>query len=287
MTARLKRCSSGLLRETLRTATEGRSRVKLSPSATMVAMSDLRERVVELRAKLDAMRPLARGTVEALDRWYDVELTYTSNALEGNTLTRIETAIVLEKGITVSGKPLKDHLEATGHLEALGFMRELASGDEPVLESDVRNLHRLVLAQAMPEEAGRYSRHERSITGSAAIFPSPPEIPGRMQSFLAWLNEAERTPEMAFDAHEGLVTIHPFTDGNGRTARLLMNLLLLRQGYPPLVIVPEQRRTYHERLEAVREEGDRTGYHEFLFGCLANSLVRTLRVIHAPGLEEL
>src|SRR5579883_2070047 len=113
----------------------------------MVAMSDLRERVREWKAKLDAMRPLAAGTVEALDRWYDVELTYTSNALEGNTLTRSETAIVLEKGITVSGKPLKDHLEATGHLEALGYMRELAKSAEPVRETDIRNLHRLVLGK--------------------------------------------------------------------------------------------------------------------------------------------
>lgn len=249
-------------------------------------MRDAGQRVRELKAKLDALRPLPAGTIAALDRWFDVELTYTSNALEGNTLTRSETAIVLEKGITVSGKPLRDHLEAVGHRDALGYMRELARADEPVREPDIRNLQRLVLAQVMPEEAGKYSSHERTITGSSAILPSPPEIPGRMQAFAAWLAVAPAAPETAFDAHERLVSIHPFSDGNGRTARLLMNLLLLRQGYPPLVILPEQRSEYHDRLEAVRTEDDAAGLHGFMYGCLVASLERTLRVLHAPGFES-
>ena len=248
-------------------------------------MTDLREKVLEYRAVLDTLRPLAAGTVEALDRWYDVELTYTSNALEGNTLTRSETAIVLEKGITVSGKPLKDHLEATGHQQALLYMRDLARGSEPLRETDIRNLHRLVLGQVSPDEAGKYSSHERSITGSAAILPSPPEIPGLMQVFTEWLASAPATPETAFDAHQRLVLIHPFSDGNGRTSRLLMNLLLLRQGFPPVVILPEQRREYHDALEHVHTAGDLRPFHEFLYGCLLASLERTLRVLHAPGFE--
>ena len=244
-------------------------------------MSGLAERICELKATLDALRPLDAGTVEALDRWYDVELTYTSNALEGNTLTRSETAIVLEKGITVSGKPLKDHLEATGHRDALGYMRELARQREPVRETDVRNLHRLVLGHVSPQEAGKYSGHERTITGSSLVLPSPAEIPALMQSFVAWLAAAPETVETAFDAHERLVVIHPFSDGNGRTARLLMNLLLLRQGFPPLVILPEQRPTYHDRLEGVHAAGACEPYHEFLRECLAASLERTLKVLHA------
>ena len=248
-------------------------------------MADVAKIVHDRKAALDALRPLSTETTAALDRWYDVELTYTSNALEGNTLTRSETAIVLEKGITVSGKPLKDHLEATGHRDALGCMRELANGPDPVRETDIRNLHRLVLAQVAPAEAGKYSSHERTITGSAAVLPSPTEIPPLMAELVAWLAGAGHVPETAFDAHERLVAIHPFSDGNGRTARLLMNLLLLRQGYPPLVILPEQRRAYHDRLEAVRVEDDRAGYHDFLYECLLASLERMLRVIHAPGFE--
>jgi Fic family protein len=243
----------------------------------------IRERVLEMKGRLDALRPLDPGSMAALDRWYDVELTYTSNALEGNTLTRSETAIVLEKGFTVSGKPLKDHLEATGHRDALLYMRELAQVDEPLRETDIRSLHRLVLGQLEPAEAGKYSSHERTITGSATVLPAPPEIPGLMQAFVSQINAMPVAPEAAFDAHEGLVSIHPFSDGNGRTARLLMNLLLLRAGYPPVAIAPEERRRYHDRLEAVRTEDDRAGYHAFLFEQLIDSLDRTLRVLHAPG----
>jgi Fic family protein len=244
-------------------------------------MSDVRERVMDLKAKLDGLRPLHPGTAAALDRWYDVELTYTSNALEGNTLTRSETAIVLEKGITVSGKALKDHLEATGHADALGYMRELASASEPVREIDVRNLHRLVMERIAPEEAGKYSTHERMISGSDLKLPSPFELPAMMQEFGVWLEAADRSPEAAFDAHERLVTIHPFSDGNGRTARLLMNLLLLRAGYPALVILPEDRPAYHDSLHAVQTGGDRKAWHEFMYERLRKSLEHTLRVLHA------
>ncbi len=241
----------------------------------------MRELVAAKRAKLYGLRPLAPGTISALDAWYDVELTYTSNALEGNTLTRSETAIVLEKGITVSGKPLKDHLEATGHRDALRYMRELAKVNESLLESDIRNLHRLIVGAIDPEEAGKYSSHERTITGSSIVLPGPHEIPALMQELVAELNITPDTPEKAFNAHERLVSIHPFSDGNGRTARLLMNLLLLRQGFPPLAILPEDRRTYHDRLEAFRLRNEREEYHEFLYQRLLTSLERTLAVLHA------
>lgn len=243
--------------------------------------------VREMKQVLDTLRPLAPETAAALDRWYDVELTYTSNALEGNTLTRSETAIVLEKGITVSGKPLKDHLEATGHGQALEYMRQLAKSGEPVREADVRNLHRLVLSQISPAEAGKYSEHQRTISGTALILPSPAEIPALMGDFGRWLSDATPSPETAFDAHERLVTIHPFSDGNGRTARLLMNLLLIQAGFPPLVIPPEKRAAYHDALHAVQMDADRPAYHAFLFERLAESLRYTLAVLHAPGYGDL
>lgn len=244
-------------------------------------MSDVRESVGAMKSRLDALRPLDAGTAEALQRWYDVELTYTSNALEGNTLTRSETAIVLEKGITVSGKPLKDHLEATGHRDALVYMRELAAGSEPIREMDVRNLHRLVMTKVSPEEAGKYSSHERMISGSDLKLPSPFELPVLMQEFGLRLESAEASPEAAFDAHERLVTIHPFSDGNGRTARLLMNLLLIRAGYPVLVIMPEDRPAYHDSLHAVQVDGNRAVWYAFMFERLRRSLEHTLRVLHA------
>lgn len=237
------------------------------------------ERIAEKKAKLDALRPVSGRSLAALDAWYDVELTYTSNALEGNTLTRNETAIILEKGITVSGKPLKDHLEATGHRDALAYVRELVHEGQPVREIDIRNIHRLVLQKVEPEEAGRYSDHQRVIAGSSLVLPSPAEIPSRMGDLSRWLEKAPLTPETAFDAHEGLVTIHPFSDGNGRTARLLMNLLLLKGGYPPLVIRPEDRPAYFDALDATRS-GDRPAYHRFMNARLETSLDHHLELLH-------
>ena len=114
------------------------------------------------KQRIDRLRPLSPRSLEALDAWYDVELTYSSNAIEGNTLTRSETAILLEKGITIAGKPLKDHLEAIGHRDALGFVRTLAAQGAPVREIDIREIHRLVFMRIDPEESGRYSQHQRA-----------------------------------------------------------------------------------------------------------------------------
>lgn len=237
------------------------------------------ERIADKKAELDALRPLSGRTLAELDRWYDVELTYTSNAIEGNTLTRNETAIILEKGLTVSGKPLRDHLEATGHRDALTYVRELAASPDPVREMDVRNIHRLVLQKVDPDEAGRYSTHQRMIAGSSLVLPSPAEIPARMGDFARWLGKAPPTPEAAFDAHEGLVTIHPFSDGNGRTSRLLMNLLLLKSGYPPVVIRPEDKPAYFDALDATRNN-DRPGYHRFMNARLETALDHHLEILH-------
>jgi len=242
-------------------------------------MDPLAQRIQDKKAELDALRPIAGRSLVELDKWYDVELTYTSNAIEGNTLTRNETAIILEKGITVSGKPLKDHLEVTGHQAALTYVRELATTAEPVREADIRNIHRLVLQKVEPDEAGRYSQHQRSIAGSFLILPSPAEIPARMGDFARWLEAAPRTPEAAFDAHEGLVTIHPFSDGNGRTSRLLMNLLLLKSGYPPVVVRPEDRPAYFDALDATRAD-DRPAYHRFMNIRLEAALDHHLEILH-------
>jgi Fic family protein len=231
------------------------------------------------KRRLDALRPLTAQSLAALDAWYDVELTYTSNALEGNTLTRQETALILEKGLTVGGKPLKDHLEAIDHQEALSYVRLLASRTEPLREGDIREIHRLVLARSQPDEAGRYSQRARRILGSTVTLPAPIDIPPLMAVFAHWLSQAEPTPATAFEVHYQLVSIHPFSDGNGRTARLLMNLLLLRGGYPPVVIGPEHRLTYLTTLEAAQLGGEKTPYEHFLAERLDASLTDYLRAI--------
>lgn len=228
--------------------------------------------IEQKKQKLDAMRPLAPRSLALLDEWYDVELTYTSNAIEGNTLSRSETAIVLEKGITVAGKPLKDYYEAVDHFDAMQFVRGLAKQDQAPGEDDICRIHAIVLAKSNPAEAGIYSQFQRRIRGSIVIFPSPVKIPREMETMGQWLGAQPATPRTAFEAHYRLVSIHPFSDGNGRTARLLMNLLLLRGGYPPVVIGPEHRKPYIDGLESAQLGGSKEPYERFMAERLDASL---------------
>lgn len=212
-------------------------------------MDTLLQQIAEKKAELDQLRPLSSQVIASLQKYYDVELTYTSNAIEGNTLSLRETAEVIEHGITVGGKNLRDHLEAVDHYEALQWMRDLAGQEAPIGEAVVRELHRRIVARSQPDIAGMYSRFPRRIAGSAVTFPNPVKIPGLIQDFGAWLETAPSTPAVIFEAHFRLTAIHPFGDGNGRTARLLMNLLMLRGGYPPVAVRPEDRSDYLAALE--------------------------------------
>jgi Fic family protein len=207
--------------------------------------------VAAKKAELDTLRSRAPAGLESFEHAHDLELTYTSNAIEGNTLTALETALVVEKGLTIAGKPLKDHLEAVDHFEALTYVRMLAKQRVPLTELDVRNLHRLVMLRSAPELAGRYADRGRYIltdTGRRR-FPSPAEVPALMSDFSRWLATAADTPDTAFAAHRRLVDIHPFNDGNGRTARLLMNLVLIRGDYPPIAVRPQDRAAYLDALD--------------------------------------
>jgi Fic family protein len=224
------------------------------------------------KAQLDRLRPLTADALAHLQKYYDVELTYTSNAIEGNTLTHRETAEVIEHGITVGGKPLRDHLEAVDHYEAVQWMRELAARSEPVGENTVCELHRRIVLRSQPEMAGVYSRYPRRIAGSSVTFPNPVKIPALMEEFGGWLEQAPPTPAAAFEAHFRLTAIHPFGDGNGRTARLLMNLLLIRGGYPPVAVRPEDRKTYLDTLERASLTGDLKPYQTLMHERLDSTL---------------
>jgi len=209
------------------------------------------ETIAEKKRRLDQLRPLSAEALNNLQHYYDIEITYTSNAIEGNTLSPVETALVIEQGVTIGGKPLKDHLEALDHYDAIRYVRELAREKTPLTERDVRNVHRLVVQRSRPDIAGRYAdlaRYVRTETGRHQ-FPSPAEIPALVGDFANWLSAAPDTPEAAFTAHRRLVEIHPFNDGNGRTARLLMNLVLIRGGYPPIAVRPEDRPDYIRALQ--------------------------------------
>jgi Fic family protein len=228
----------------------------------------LQQSVRAKKGRLDALRPLSSGALRALQKSYDVELTYGSNALEGNTLTLRETAEVIEHGITVGGKTLREHLEAADHYNAVLWMRELADAGTPLGEATVRELHRRIVLRSQPEVAGVYSLHPRRIAGSRAVFPNPAKVPELMRQFGEWLGAAEATPSTAFEAHFRLAAIHPFGDGNGRTARLLMNLILLRGGYPPVAVRPEERMTYLETLEEASQSRELRSFQIFMHGRL-------------------
>jgi Fic family protein len=244
------------------------------------------------KAELDRLRPQAPHGLENLDRSHDIELTYTSNAIEGNTLTAAETRMVIEHGVTIGGKPLKDHLEAVDHFEALRYVRDLARQAVPLREADIRNLHRLVMQRSDPDAAGRYANQGRYVETDSRRhhFPSPAEVPALMGEFAQWLGAAAATPEIAFAAHRRLVEIHPFNDGNGRTARLLMNLVLLRGGYPPVAVRPRDRPAYIAALQHARagrgsERFDRLLY-ERLDAALAECLNALQEALTAPTQPE-
>ena len=201
---------------------------------------------------LNSARPLPPAALRSLRDWLRVEVTYTSNAIEGNLLSRHETTVVLE-GMTIGGKPLRDHLEALDHAEAFDYMYDLANRDTPFTETDLRSLHRLVLQRSQPHHAGRYRDIQVWIAGSHHVPPPPVEVPPLMDELFVDLRAEQGGHPVRRAAlfHARLVSIHPFADGNGRTARLASNLLLLRDRYPLAIIqpTPEARALYFGALE--------------------------------------
>jgi Fic family protein len=249
-------------------------------------MDELLASIAAKKKRLDAMRPVSREALLALQKSFDVDLTYTSNAIEGNTLTLRETAELIEHGITVGGKPLRDHLEAVDHYNAVLWMRELAGKTTPLDESTVRELHRRIVFRSQPEIGGIYSTLPRRIAGSPVVFPNAVKIPGLMKAYGEWLSNAAPEPATSFDAHYRVVAIHPFADGNGRTARLLMNLLLLRGGYPPVAVRPEDRKTYLDTLEQASMREDLKPFQTFMHKRLDATLEEYLSTLQEVPPQE-
>ena len=178
---------------------------------------------------------------------WEITHTYHSNAIEGNTLTLFETKAVLLDGITISGKLLREYLEAVNHRKAMRLLRKLSQRSTPLLEREILDLHHLILMGIQSEVAGQYRTVRVRVVGSERIFPNPLKIPDLIHDFVQAVNSHTQHPVLqATKAHYQLVAIHPFVDGNGRTARLLMNLLLIRAGYPPALLPIAERARYYE-----------------------------------------
>jgi len=215
----------------------------------------------QLKEQLDALRPLPRHTVKSLHEKMVLDWTYNSNAIEGNTLTLKETKVVLE-GITIGGKSMREHFEAINHKEAIDYVEDIIHQKEPLSERVIRSVHQLVLKNIDDDNAGRYRQENVVIAGAEHTPPDHLHVPQLMNELLDWYHGFSGHPiERAARLHSDFVKIHPFVDGNGRTARLLMNLDLMSSGYLPVVIKAVDRLLYYEALDkAHTEQGD----HDFL-----------------------
>lgn len=228
----------------------------------MSELDSLLAQIDALKVRLDAARPL---TSEQLQRALDIEYTYESNRIEGNTLTLRETDLVINKGLTVGGKSMREHLEAINHYEAILYIRDLAAQGALLTERELRTIHALVLRGIDRDNAGRYRSLPVMIAGSRRVPPQPWAVPKLMEDYGLWLagESLKLHPVVrAAEAPERPVTIHPFIDGNGRTARLVMNLILLANGYA-IANIPgdtDSRGAYYDALEKVNLESDKTDF---------------------------
>ena len=217
----------------------------------------------ELKLKLDSFRPLNPYIVKNLHEDLVLRWTYHSNAIEGNTLTLKETKVALE-GITIGGKTLREHFEAINHKDAILFMEDLAQKEDKLSEYSIKQIHSLILKNIDDENKGKYRTTNVIISGAEHKPPQSFEVQSKMQEFIKKYNEniTKLHPiELASFVHIEFVKIHPFIDGNGRTSRLLMNLELIKAGFPPVVIELEDRLEYYKALDIAHTEND---YKPFL-----------------------
>ena len=205
----------------------------------------------DLKKKLDLHRPFSPITIKNLSEDIILRWTYHSNAIEGNRLTLLETKVVLE-GIAVGCKTLKDHFEAINHRNAIYYVEDIIRKEESFSEWQIRNIHQLILKNIDDDNAGRYRQQNVLISGGSTTPPDYTLLNDKMAQLVAWYNsEAHKLHpiERAAKVHADFIGIHPFIDGNGRTSRLLMNLELLKAGYPLCVITIENRLAYYEALD--------------------------------------
>ena len=209
-----------------------------------------------LKTELDKCRPLTQGELQRLREEFLIEYTYNSNAIEGNTLTLQETALVL-KGITIDKKPLKDHLEAVGHRDAFLYIQDLVKNNIPFSESIIRQIHTLVLVDR-PEDRGVYRRIPVRIMGAYHVPSDPVLVPEQMENLVAEFaaNKKKHPIERAAIFHLKFEGIHPFVDGNGRTGRLILNLMLMQAGYPPINVKYSDRKRYYEMFDCYYRDND-------------------------------
>lgn len=233
-------------------------------------------------------RPFEGQMLKEVQNFYRISTTWSSNALEGNILTIGETKILIEDGITVGGKPLRDTLEACGHAEAYDFIFTLLNKHKITVE-DINTIHRMFYQKIDLKNAGAYRTTPVRISGSEIILPGPEKINKEMEKLEAWMRKHENKLHpviYAAQLHRRFVEIHPYADGNGRTARLLMNTAFIQNGYLPCVISPQLRLDYIQMLEASHDTPERKGRPEKFIGFVAEMETKTQKdFIRSMGLK--
>jgi len=240
-------------------------------------------RIEEKLKKLNSLRPLPKSAVKKLQEQMQIEMTYNSNAIEGNSLTLKETFLVINEGLTVKGKPLKDHLEAKDHKLALDYLYDLVGKSKRYTISEylIKNLHQIILQEIDKEWAGIYRNSNVIIGGADHKPPDALKVPEKMKDLISWLKKNIKKIniiEVSALLHHKLVHIHPFFDGNGRTARLTMNLLLMQAGYPLVVILKNDRKKYYNVLQKA-DKGDYVPMILFVSQAVERSLNMYLKIL--------
>lgn len=234
------------------------------------------ERLYEKQAVLNQSRPLPNIALQKIKETLSVEWTYNSNSIEGNTLSLRETQMVIQEGITVKGKSLREHFEAKNHDKAVDYLYEIVSQDYILRSIDILSLHGLVLRTIEDDFAGRIRNAGVRITGANFVPPNANKVSDLLDELIVFVNENPlglNDIELATIFHHKLVWIHPFFDGNGRTVRLAMNLLLMRKGFPPAIILKNDRKKYYDALNQANN-----GNYQKLTLLMSQSLERTLNI---------
>jgi len=234
------------------------------------------ERLYEKQAVLNQSRPLPNIALQKIKETLSVEWTYNSNSIEGNTLSLRETQMVIQEGITVKGKSLREHFEAKNHDKAVDYLYEIVSQDYVLRSIDILSLHGLVLRTIEDDFAGRIRNAGVRITGANFVPPNANKVSDLLDELIVFINENPlglNDIELATIFHHKLVWIHPFFDGNGRTVRLAMNLLLMRKGFPPAIILKNDRKKYYDALNQANK-----GNYQKLTLLMSQSLERTLNI---------
>ncbi len=242
----------------------------------------IKDRIDEKLNRLNKFRPLPVSVVKKLKEQFEIEMTYNSNAIEGNSLTLKETYLVVNEGLTIKGKPLKDHLEAKNHQEALEYLYDLVEKGKKNTFSEnlIRSLNQIVQQNIDKEWAGRYRNSGVIIGGALHRPPEAIDVPRQMKELIKWYSDNQKMHpvELASIIHHKLVYIHPFFDGNGRTSRLVMNIILMQAGFPLVVVMKTDRKRYYTAL-SLADKGDYFSFVNFIARAVERTLDIYLKIV--------